>query len=245
MITSHLNQNFYYSSLLNDYQYFSFFGTKIQGDGRNIKNILDFFQSQKIPLKKIVLLDQIHSANIVFYTKTNDNLIERISDCDGAITYEPLTALVVLTADCQPIIFVDKKKGLIGISHQGWRGSVKKLPQKMIEKMKNLGSNEKNIMIAQGPAIGPCCYEIDNDRYYSFLEEFNGYSDKIFIFFKGKRYLNLSYLNYLQILEKGVIKRNIDFFPFCTSCQKKAFFSFRREKKQLKGEMINFILKLS
>ena len=245
MIAFDFNQNFYYSSFINDFKYFSFFGTKTQGDSRSIKNILNIFQSQKIPVKKIILLDQIHSANVVFYTKRNDNLIERISDCDGVITLEPLTSLVVLTADCQPIIFVDKKRGLIGISHQGWRGSVKRLPQKMIEKMKNLGSNEKNIIIAQGPAIGPCCYEIDNDRYYHFLEEFNGYSDKIFTFLRGKRYLNLSYLNYLQILEKGVIKKNIDFFPFCTSCQKKTFFSFRREKKQLKGEMINFILKLS
>ena len=245
MIVSDLSQNFYYSTFVNDDRYFSLFGTKSQGDGRNIKNIINFFQLQKIPVKKIILLDQIHSANVVFYSKRSENLIERISDCDGVITEEPLTALVVLTADCQPIIFVDKKKGLIGISHQGWRGSIKKLPQKMIEKMKNLGSDEENIIIAQGPAIGSCCYEVDNDRYYSFIEEFDGYSDKIFTFSKGKKYLNLSYLNYLQILEKGVIKRNIDFFPFCTFCQKKTFFSFRREKKQLAGEMINFILKLS
>lgn len=245
MIVSNPSLNFYYSTLVNDDRYFSFFGTKAQGDGRNIKNIINFFQLQKIPVKKIILLDQIHSANVVFYSKRSENLIERISDCDGVITEEPLTALVVLTADCQPVIFVDKKKGLIGISHQGWRGLIKKLPQKMIEKMKNVGSNEKNIIIAQGPTIGSCCYEIDDDRYYSFLEEFDGYSDKIFIFLKGKRHLNLSYLTYLQILEKGVTKSNIDFFPFCTSCQKKTFFSFRREKKQLAGEMINLILKLS
>lgn len=245
MIIYDRQNNFYYSNLINNTSYLSFFGTKKQGDGRNIKNIISLFEYQKIPVKKIILLEQIHSTNIVFYTKKGENFIERINDCDGVITGDSLVALVVVTADCQPIIFVDKKKGLIGISHQGWRGSIKKLPQKMIENMKNHGADEKNILIAQGPAIGSCCYMIDDDRFYSFLEGFNGYSDKIFNISQGKRYLNLSYLNYLLILEKNIRKENIDFFPFCTSCQKNTFFSFRREKKQLEGEMINYIIKLA
>lgn len=244
MILSNINIGFYFSSLINDDNYFSFFGTKKQGDGRNIKNIITFFQNNQLSVKKIVLLNQIHSTNIKFFSKFNESFIERLNDCDGVITREPNTALIVITADCQPIIFVDKKNRLIGISHQGWRGSIKKLPQKMIQKMKDFGSLEKDIIVAQGPSIGPCCYEVNDDRYYSFLEEFDGYSDKIFFLSKGKRYLNLSYLNYLQLLEMGLKKENIEFFPFCTSCQKNIFYSFRREKKQLKGEMINFIMKL-
>lgn len=231
------------SLLINNNSYFSGFGTKAIGDGRKVQNILHFFQSNKLPITKIVIPEQIHSTNIVFFQSQNQQLVETVSETDGIITSEKNTALIVITADCQPIVYIDKKNELIGISHQGWRGSVKHLPQKMIKEMLKLGANVNDIFVALGPVIGQCCYTIDEDRYYQFLEEFNGYSDKIFSYVGGQRHLNLGLLNYLQLLDMGIKKNHIDFFPFCTSCDKNRFFSFRREKKNLTGEMINFIFK--
>lgn len=231
------------SSLINKNNYFSGFGTKAVGDGRKVQNILHFFESNKLPITKIVIPEQIHSTNIVFFQSQNQQLIEIVGETDGIITNEKNTALIVVTADCQPIIYVDKKQELIAISHQGWRGSVKRLPQKIIKEMIKLGANINDILVVLGPAIGECCYAVDDDRYYQFLEEFDGYSDKIFSFYGNKRYLNLSLLNYLQIREMGIKKNRIDFFPFCTACDKERFFSFRREGKNLSGEMVNFIFK--
>ena len=72
--------------------------------------------------------------------------------------------------------------------------------------------------------------------------EFDGYADKIFHRHQGKLHLNLALLNYLQTKELGVPEKNIDHFPFCTRCDKKRFFSFRRDKKQDYGEMFSFIV---
>jgi len=232
-----------YSSLINDDVYFSAFGTKGLGDGRKINTIFNFFQKNKFSFKKIVVLEQIHSTNINFFNSKTNSILETISDTDGVITKDKETVLIVRNADCLPLIFVEKKRGIIGISHQGWRGSIKRMAQKMIDKIIEFGAKKEKIMVVFGPAIGACCYSIDEDRYYQFKEEFNGYSDKIFSYRKGKIFLNLSLLNYLQLREKGVEKENIDFFPFCTRCDQKRFFSFRRDRKKDYGEMFNFIFR--
>lgn len=232
------------STLVNDKKYVSGFGTRQLGDSRNIENVIRFFSSAEISYKTIVLMEQIHSANVEEFTPQNGKEIERIEETDGVVTKESQTPLVVSTADCVPIIFADKKAERIGISHQGWRGSMKKLQQKMVKKMIEKGSRAENILVAIGPAIGACCYDVDDERYYNFLEEFDGYSEKIFQMKGGRYHLNLMLLNYLLLIDAGIKKEHIDWFPFCTKCDKKRFFSNRRDKKHDFGEMMSFVMKL-
>lgn len=236
----------FYSTLINDDQYLSGFGTKLIGDARHIDNVFNFLKGAHISYKTVVIAEQIHSVNIAVFTSEASPLLddlEKVEEVDGLVTYESDVVLTVRTGDCLPIVYVDKKKEIIGISHQGWRGSLKKMVQKMVEKMSEVGGVRENILIALGPSIGDCCYNIDDDRYYTFLEEFDGYSDKIFYMRGGKRHLNLPLLNYLLLVEAGIPKKNIDFFPFCTRCDKDRFFSFRRDKKKDYGEMISFVIK--
>jgi len=243
MIKYDNNLKIFYSSLINDESYLSGFSTKELGDGRKINVIFDFFKKNNFSFKKVVILEQIHSTNIVFFESTSYDVLEKITDTDGVITNEKKVILVVRNADCLPLVFVEKETGLIGISHQGWRGSIKRMAQKMVDKIVELGGKKEKIIVGFGPAIGQCCYHIDEERYYQFKQEFDGYSDKIFSYRQGKIFLNLSLLNYLLLLDRGVDKKNIDFFPFCTKCDKNRFFSFRRDNKKNYGEMFNFIFK--
>lgn len=243
MITYDSNLKIFTSTLINNERFFGGFGTRYLGDGRRIDNIFNFFNNNDISYKTIVIPEQIHSTNVsVFNSNLIDN-VERISETDGIITEGSNNVLTIITADCTPIMFVEKKQGIIGISHQGWRGSVKRLGQKMIKKIVELGGKKEKIVVAIGPSIGECCYDVDDERYYQFIEEFDGFSDRIFHRHQGKLHLNLALLNYLQIKEIGVPEKNIDHFPFCTRCDKKRFFSFRRDKKDDYGEMISFIVK--
>lgn len=245
MIIYDSNLKIFYSTLINDDKFFSGFGTRHLGDGRKAENIFNFFQSNWPNFKTIVIPEQIHSTNVTVFSPNLMDNIERVTETDGVITKEKNSALTVITADCSPLIFVEKKQGIIGISHQGWRGSIKRLGQKMVKKIIELGGKKENIFVAIGPSIGQCCYNIEDDRYYQFIEEFNGFADKIFCRRQGKLLLNLSLLNYLQLRELGLPDKNIDHFPFCTSCDKKRFFSFRRNKKEDYGEMISFVVKNS
>lgn len=244
MIVYNATLQTFYSTLMNDEKFFSGFGTRQLGDARNIDAIVSFFSSSETTYKNIVLMEQIHSANVEEHVSQVGKEVDRVEETDGIITKENKTILVATTADCIPIVFADKRSGVIGISHQGWRGTIKKLQQKMVQKMVEAGAEKENIVATIGPSIGSCCYDIDDDRYYSFLEEFDGYSEKIFHVKGGKYYLNLLLLNYLLLTTAGVRRDHIDYFPFCTKCDKKRFFSFRRDKKHEFGEMINFIMKI-
>jgi len=245
MITYDPSLKIFTSSLISDESYFSGFGTKELGDGMKIENIVKFLSDNEINYDKLVILGQIHSTNIEYATNFSSDKINKIEDTDGVITDTKKIVLAVRTADCLPIVYVDKNAGIIGISHQGWRGSLKKMTVKMVEKMVYIGAKKEAIKVAIGPGIGLCCYDVDDDRYYDFIQELDGYSEKIFHNFKGRKHLNLTLLNYLLLLSCGIKKENIDFFPFCTSCDSKRFFSFRKSRKKDFEETFSLVMKKS
>lgn len=212
---------------------------------RRIENIRTFFSSANLFPKTIVIPEQIHSVNIAVFdpSKEQTHPIEILEDTDAILTSSAHVALIVRTADCVPVIFIDKEKNILGISHQGWRGTLKKLVSLVIKKMKDLGSKPEDIRVSIGPSINECCYRIDEDRRYEFLSEFNGYSNKVLLARRGQTYLNLPLLNYLLLVEEGVRKEAIDYFPFCTSCDEERFFSYRRDHKKNYGNMLHFIIR--
>lgn len=245
MMNFDVSLNMFYSTLINDDAFFSGFTTKAYGDMRSREHIYSFFSSTGLVIKAIVLPEQMHSANLTVFNLGSDAAgeVEKIEETDAVVTKEKQTVLAVRTADCVPVIFADKKNRIIAISHQGWRGSLKRLVQNVVTKMREFGSSLEDVYVSIGPSINDCCYDVDEDRYYQFLSEFNGYSHKIFLLRKGKRYVNLAFLNYLLLIEVGIQKEHIDHFPFCTSCDKKRFYSFRRDNKNDYGNMINFIVR--
>ncbi len=244
MITYDAELKIFQSSLIDEVGYLAGFGTKDSGDGTQLTNLLSYFRDNNIIFHKIVTMDQIHSANIGYSASHNPDLIEKIEDVDGVLTHRPETALIVRTADCLPIIFVDQKLGLIGISHQGWRGSLKKLQVKMVDDFVQHGSKKESIVVVLGPSINDCCYDIDDDRYYEFLEEFDGYAKQIFHMRKNRWHLNLALLNFLLLKDAGIGEKNIDHFPFCTRCDNKRFFSYRGGvQKHNIPEMFSFVMK--
>lgn len=245
MIRFNSDNNLFYSSQINDSRYFSGFGTSGLGDARDSKIISGFFNQQNIDYKQLVLLEQIHSINVNYLDSFNpENKTETLQDSDGVITGIAKIALLVRNADCVPLIIIDKKKGVVGISHQGWRGSLKNMSGKMVETFLQHNSANEDLVCAIGPAIGSCCYDVDDDHYYEFLEKFEEYSGRIFSKKKGRWHLSLAQLNYLQLIKAGIKKEKIDFFPFCTKCDSKRFFSRRRAKSANFAEMFNFVMKI-
>lgn len=235
-------KHLFFSTLITDDRFISGFSDKFFGDCRKTSTLLSYLVSNAIPFRTLISPAQIHSVNIsVISPSHSPEKIIRIDDTDGIVTKERQIVLSVITADCVPIVFADKKRGIVGVSHQGWRGSLKRLPQKMVKIMKSLGSEPRDIVAAIGPSIGPCCYDIDEERYAAFMEEFSPGLEDIVRFHHGRPYLNLAYLSYRLLLGTGLEKKHIDFFPFCTSCDRRRFFSFRRDSKKNYGEMVAFI----
>ncbi len=246
MIKYNLELQIYYSTLIASPRVYAGFGTRETGDGRTMAHIARLFKESKVPQDKVVSLEQIHSANIAVFTKDTALPHEVIEETDGVITQAKKAALIVLTADCVPIVYHDLKLGLVGISHQGWRGSLHNLPSKMIAKFEFMGSKRGDIVAAIGPSIGDCCYNVDEDRRLEFLDAMDEkIVERVFAHRGGKWHLNLTLLNFLLLKGSGLQKDQIDFFPFCTSCNREKFFSLRR--KQVRHHdferQFNFIIK--
>lgn len=219
------------------------FTTRSAGDVRKIQTIKDFFKEEDILCKKLVVLEQIHSVNVGTTNPEHVGEVEQIAECDGVVTKESGVCLTVRSADCVPILFYDPVAGIIGASHQGWRGTVKNMVGRMILAIEKMGGSRQNTLMAIGPAIGMCCYTIDRDRYVLFMEEMERFEHLIIRPHGDSYQLNLLRLNFELAREVGVAGDHIDFSPFCTSCDKDRFFSFRRHKATGEpfGEMMGYI----
>jgi len=197
--------------------------------GDNIKYVT---ANRKILAKKynfnsenLIYMEQIHSNNIEVI-KTNNN--KKILQCDGIITNLKNTPLMVMVADCVPILFYDPKQKIIGAVHAGRNGTFLKIVQKTISKMqKEFNSNPKDILVSLGTGINKCCYEIDLNLAKIAIKNFG---KKYIEIREEKYYLDLQQLNLYQLLESGIVQENIDISKICSCCDN-SYFSYRREQK--------------
>ncbi|MBP9691195.1 peptidoglycan editing factor PgeF [Candidatus Woesebacteria bacterium] len=209
------------------------FGTKADGDGRNPETLHHILQEDGISYKRIIKPRQTHGTHVeIVSVASSENPM-----ADGLVTKSSEVVLTVLTADCVPIMYYDPKSSVIGISHGGWKGTLDKIPQKVIESMQSLGSKVQNIRVSIGPSIGSCCYEIYGERKTLFLERF---SSAVFAEKSDNTYLDLQDANRESLLETGILPQNIELITTCTSCSDASFFSFHRDKC-IRGEMTSFI----
>ena len=108
------------------------------GSYDNKKNVIKNLKivSKKIGIKKkLILLHQLHSNKIYFVNKIPKKKLFG----DGLITNVRGLAIGILTADCAPILFFDRKKNIIAAAHSGWKGAYKKIVKKMINYFKKKG----------------------------------------------------------------------------------------------------------
>lgn len=185
-------------------------------------------------INSMVFSDQIHKDNIVRVNSSHSGFPlygKKIYDCDALITDERELPLVTYYADCVPIYFFDPVNEAVGLAHAGWRGTLMKIGAKVVDRMEEVfGTNPSNLLVAIGPSIGSCCYEVGRDIYDLFASEFVGYNNFIYEEKDSKYKLDLKLCNRQQLIEKGVKSTNIYISSYCTSCEGQYFFSYRRDK---------------
>ena len=109
----------------------------------------------------LVYMNQVHGNNVQIVDINSPKLIE---NCDGIITKEKNLPLMVMVADCIPILFFDEIQGVIAAVHAGRNSTFLKIAQITANKMINeLGCNANNIKVIFGPSIHSCCYEVSDE----------------------------------------------------------------------------------
>nr|WP_300004909.1 peptidoglycan editing factor PgeF [Tissierella sp.] len=200
------------------------------------KNKLDnykiFTKSLGINLENLVLTDQVHKDNILEVDESDrgKGLIKEsdIKGIDGFITNKRNVALVTFYADCVPVFLLDPINKSIGLVHAGWKGTVSRIGEKTLKRMmQTYGTDPKDVLIAIGPSIGKCCFEVGGEVIEIIKENFEQAEEYFNKKDNGKFMLDLWNLNKDQFLEMGVLEDNITLSNICTMCNKDIFFSHR------------------
>lgn len=166
------------------------------------------------------------------------------SEADGIILLSESdtkhTAIGVLVADCVPIVLADTDGVCIAAVHAGWKGTLLGIVSQAVLRMKNAGANPEHIIASIGPRIGPCCYNVPQDRAEIIRNAFG--EDPRFCYSMNESwYVDIGYLNMMQLEKSGVTRDRIDAAPMCTSCQVAELYSYRKDTKESFGEQAGII----
>jgi YfiH family protein len=199
----------------------------VKDDPKNVdKNHKKLSTFLEYPIKRLVYMDQVHGDKIIDIDK--DYNYDTTPTCDALVTNEKETPLMVMVADCNPILIYDKNKEVIAAVHAGRAGIFSNILSKTIKKMQLTYSCEpKDIIISLGPSIHQCCYEVGSE----IKEEANklGYEYAIKTV-EGSHFLDLISIAHQQLKELGIKIKNIETSKYCTSCNTDTFYSYRAEK---------------
>lgn len=201
----------------------------------------------------IVTLKQIHSA-VVRVTCKADAGDEALHQADGMMTREPGILLGIQTADCIPVLIADRKKRAVAAFHAGWRGTLKRIVENGVGRMRlEFGSYPEDLIAAIGPGIGSCCYAVGEEVRMEFESQFT-YSPELFsevydsnpikekyplLFLTARApghsnvgpglHLDLIEANRRQLIDAGLRASHIFIQGDCTSCRRDRYFSHRAD----------------
>ena len=193
---------------------------------------------------------QIHS-DLIHCVSANSG---KASGRGRPVTSTPGILLAVLTADCLPIILADTKHHAVGVFHAGWRGTVKRITEKGVGEMRrHFGSrpgrpesgnrSRHSQLLLSGRHRSPRRFRIPiqlRQQPVRVTKETDEIHEKYPLFFLTSRapghselpeqiFLDLAEANRRQLLDTGVLARNISEIALCTACQTDILFSHRAE----------------
>jgi len=182
---------------------------------------------------RMILLDQMQQDQILLLKEPVITLPSHL-EYDALITNSPNISLGILTADCLPICVVDQGRKVIAAIHAGRQGTALHITAKVLKKMKEeFGCSSSNLLIALGPCIGVCCYEIGEKVFHPEWEPLSTSKGM------GKWMVDLARINIAQMKSEGIEAEQISWINLCTHCHGDLFFSYRREGRT--GRQLSFI----
>ena len=194
-------------------------------------------------LEQLVTVKQVHGTDLLVIDSPNPDYTHfHTLECDGIITNQPGVMIGVSVADCVPLLLFDPVKRVVAALHAGWKGTAGEIGKKGVVAFQEMfGSSTADILAAVGPAIGPCCYEVDAPVMEAFKKGASGWDLFAVARGEGRWGLDLAAANRRQLAESGLPEGNIFVADQCVSCNQELFFSYRRDNGDT-GRQMGFIM---
>jgi YfiH family protein len=163
-----------------------------------------------------VFMTQVHSSTVVVV----DGIPSHELIADALVTQQSGIVLVVLVADCIPLLLWDESSGSIAAVHVGRRGLVNGITQKVIDIMNAMGAT--NIQAHLGPSICGKCYEVGSEVYQEVSDLYSAARSKTA---EGFLALDLPAALSHHLADQGI---RVSRSNLCTA-ENINFFSYRRD----------------
>jgi len=184
-----------------------------------------------IESSSLVRCRQVHGTGVAKVDRSDAN--SWIDGTDGLVTDTIGLPLLLLFADCTPILLYDRVHHALGVCHAGWRGTVNGMAAATLWTMQAAyDTNPAEVIAAIGPSIGPASYEV-GEEVWSMANAKLAAPERFFTFPNGPEknpYFNLWQANATQLADAGVPTANIEISGIDTAQSTDDFFSHRAEK---------------
>jgi len=172
-------------------------------------------------------VDQVHSGTVVSADQ---------SPCpaDALVGSAAGEAVRVVTADCVPILLANDSGSRYAAVHAGWKGTLARIVEGAAARV--AGGDMAALTAYVGPAIGPCCYAVDGERFAAFDREFPGWLPPA----GSVPTLDLQSINAHMLEAAGVPRDAIHVEERCTACSLGLCCSYRRDGERA-GRMASLI----
>lgn len=197
------------------------------------ENRLRAFEAAGRSLGSMYDVWQVHGREVVC-AQSPRPLDQPHIQADAILTDRPDLTLFMRFADCVPILLHDPKRGVIGVAHAGWQGTVIGVAAAAVQEMQSAyHSNPPDILAAIGPSVCTRHYEVGTEVVDQVLQAFGPDADKVLShgngeLTPGKAYFDLWSANRMMLERVGV--RQIEISGICTACHPEDWYSHRAEK---------------
>lgn len=183
--------------------------------GTDPEDLREFLGEMGRPVRTVHRVEQVHSATVVE---------SAMAPCaaDALMGTARGEAARVVTADCVPILLASADGSRYAAVHAGWKGTLARIVQAAVRAM---DAQPSGMTAYIGPAVGPCCYTVNEGRYALFASEFAGWLETS----SPCLSLNLQELNARQLAQAGIPLTAIHTEARCTACEVDLCCSYRRD----------------
>jgi hypothetical protein len=177
-------------------------------------------------------ITQVHGRT-VRVVRRGDRTLGAPPAADAIVSSTPGHVLAVQVADCVPLLLADPRTGAVGAVHAGWRGSAARIAPWAVQTLaQEFGARPSDLVVAMGPSIGACCYEVGPELLDAFRHAGAGAEQLARWFTRtddGSLRLDLWTANRDQLVEAGVRSDQIYLSRLCTQTHATVFDSYRAE----------------
>lgn len=175
----------------------------------------------------IVTVAQVHGRDVLMVRPGGSTPAR--PQADAIVSFDPARVIAVRVADCVPVLIADRDRRVVAAVHAGWRGTCSGVVSAAVEAIVDAGVPSSRLMAALGPAIGPCCYQVDDRVRLAFLAMTPDAAAWFTEDGPGKWRLDLWQANRDQLEDAGVPGDQIFSANFCTADNLDRCFSYRLE----------------